>query len=146
MAEITTYEQFELTREYIDDLRILIDNEQADRIQEQLSELHPADIAEIYEELNIDEAKYTFLLLDKEVAADVLAELEEDDRKSFSKSFHREFWPNASSRIWIRMMLPMLFQNFRKKSRSASFRTLKTKNKPKTFAICFAMTRTLPGD
>jgi magnesium transporter len=83
MAEITTYEQFELTREYIDDLRILIDNEQADRIQEQLSELHPADIAEIYEELNINEAKYTFLLLDKEVAADVLAELEEDDRKKF---------------------------------------------------------------
>jgi magnesium transporter len=83
MAENTTYEQFELTREYIDDLRVLIEQEQSEKIIELLSDLHPADIAEVYEELNIDEAKYTFLLLDKEVAADVLAELEEDDRKKF---------------------------------------------------------------
>jgi len=83
MAENTTYEQFELTREFIDDLRIFIENEDSDRIKNMLSDLHPADIAEIYEELNIDEAKYTFLLLEKETAADVLAELEEDDRSKF---------------------------------------------------------------
>lgn len=83
MAEINTFEQFELTREYLDNLRELIENEQAEQIKELLSDLHPADIAEIYEELNINEAKSTFLLLDKETAADVLAELEEDDRRKF---------------------------------------------------------------
>lgn len=83
MAENATYEQFELTREFINDLQLLIENEQSDKIITLLSDLYPADIAEIYEELNIDEAKYTFLLLEKEIAADVLAELEEDDRRKF---------------------------------------------------------------
>jgi magnesium transporter len=83
MAESKTYEQFELTREYIDNLRELIENEKSKDVIHLLSDLHPADIAEIYEELNIEEAKYTFLLLDKEIAADVLAELEEDDRRKF---------------------------------------------------------------
>jgi len=85
MVENYTYEQFELSREFLDNLRSLIEQDQKEQILELLKDLHPADIAEIYEELNIEEAKSTFLLLDQEVAADVLAELEEDDRKKFLK-------------------------------------------------------------
>lgn len=85
MSENITYEQFELTREFIEELQQNIEFEEKDHIVKMLQDLHPADIAEIYEELNIEEAKFTFLLLDKEIAADVLAELEEDDRKKFLK-------------------------------------------------------------
>ncbi|OYT17417.1 MAG: magnesium transporter [Bacteroidetes bacterium 4572_77] len=83
MEQNTTYEAFELTREFLDNLRANIEAENKENIIASLADLHAADIAEIYEELNIDEAKYTFLLLDQEVAADVLTELEEDDRKKF---------------------------------------------------------------
>lgn len=83
MSENTTYEQFELTREFIEELQQNIEFEEKDHIIKMLNDLHPADIAEIYDELNIEEAKFTFLLLEKEVAADVLAELEEDNRKKF---------------------------------------------------------------
>ena len=48
-----------------------------------LQDLHAADIAEIYKELNIEEAKFLYLLLEGEKAADVLAELEVDDREKF---------------------------------------------------------------
>lgn len=83
MSENTTYEPFELTREFIEELQQNIEFEEKDHIIKLLNDLHPADIAEIYDELNIEEAKFTFLLLEKEIAADVLAELEEDNRKKF---------------------------------------------------------------
>ena len=86
MSENITYEPFELSREFIEELQQNIEFEQKDHIVKMLGDLHPADIAEIYEELNIDEAKFTFLLLDHEIAADVLAELEETDRKKFLKA------------------------------------------------------------
>lgn len=85
MAENISYKQFELTREFIDELRSYIDVNREEDVINLLEDLHPADIAEIYEELNIDEAKYSFLLLDQEIAASVLAELEEDDRTKFLK-------------------------------------------------------------
>ena len=48
--------------------------------RKELSELHPADIAELYQELELDEAEFLFKLLDEDTAADVLMELDEDDR------------------------------------------------------------------
>lgn len=81
---------FELTREYVDNLQELIEAKDEKIISHLLEELHPADIAEIYDELNIDEAKFLYFLLDDEKAADVLTELEEDDRKKFLKSLPSE--------------------------------------------------------
>jgi magnesium transporter len=77
--------QFELTREYIDDLKNLIDQENATEAKAKIEDLHPADIADILDELNTAEAIYIFLLLDGDTGADVLAEIEEDDRKRFIK-------------------------------------------------------------
>ena len=77
--------QFELTREYIDDLRNLIDQENATEAKAKIEELHAVDIADILDELNTEEAKYIFLLLDADTGADVLSEIEEDDRKRFIK-------------------------------------------------------------
>ena len=77
--------QFELTREYIDDLKNLIDQENATEAKAKTEDLHAADIADILDELNTEEAIYIFLLLDGDTGADVLAEIEEDDRKRFIK-------------------------------------------------------------
>lgn len=73
----------ELTREYISELRSIIDVKDERAALEKLEALHPADIAEIYEGLSLEEAKYLYLLLDPEKASDVLVELEEDDREKF---------------------------------------------------------------
>jgi len=74
---------FELSKEYITDLREVISNEDENEAINLMRDLHPADIAEIYDVLSIEEAKFLYLLLDGEKAADVLVELEEDDRERF---------------------------------------------------------------
>lgn len=76
---------FELTREYIDNLREVIERKDEATSLQLMGELHAADIAGIYKELNIEEAKFLYLLLNKEKASDVLIELEEDDREHFLK-------------------------------------------------------------
>lgn len=75
----------EITREYIGEIRGLIEAKDDKAALKMMEDLHPADIAEIYEEINIEEAKYLYMLLDPETAADVLVELEEDDRERFLK-------------------------------------------------------------
>ena len=73
----------ELTREYISALRSIIDVRDDKDVLKKLEALHPADIAELYQSLNIEEVTYLYLLLDPEKASDVLVELEEDDREKF---------------------------------------------------------------
>lgn len=75
----------EITREFVEEIRDVIDLLDEKRALELMENVHPADIALLYNELDIDEAKFLFLLLDGEKAADVLAELDEDDRERFLK-------------------------------------------------------------
>lgn len=71
----------ELTKEYIDELKKVIDEKDKKKASETLGHLHPADIAELYKELTLKEAIYLYLLLDGDKAADVLMELEDDERR-----------------------------------------------------------------
>ena len=48
---------FELTREYIDELKELIEKKDDAAALEKINELHPADIAEIFSELESDESQ-----------------------------------------------------------------------------------------
>ena len=75
----------ELTREYVAELQALIEAKDERSALQMMENLHPADIAEIYNELQIEEARYLYLLLDPETASDVLVEMEEDDREQFLK-------------------------------------------------------------
>ncbi|NOR33937.1 MAG: magnesium transporter, partial [Bacteroidales bacterium] len=75
-----------LTRKYINDLRSVIEARNDSAALDMLEQLHPADIAEIYENLSLEDATYLILLLDPEKASDVLVELEEDERESFLKA------------------------------------------------------------
>lgn len=81
---------FELTREYVDQLKEMINNKDDAQTLEMISELHPADIAEIFGELEHEESIYVYNLLDSELSADVLVELEEDEREEFIKSMPGE--------------------------------------------------------
>lgn len=75
--------QFEITREFIDSLKAAVESNDEVRVFDLIRDLHAADIAELYGGLTIEEAKFVYLLLDREKAADVLIELEEDDREKF---------------------------------------------------------------
>jgi len=73
--------RFELTKEYLDDLSEAIAEGRDSFLKTELDELHPADIAEIFDDLKTVEQSYLFRLIDKEKAADVMIELDEDDRE-----------------------------------------------------------------
>ena len=70
----------EFTPEYIDTIRGIIGEHDDERARKALADLHPADIAELYQDLDLEEAEYLYQLLDDETAAEVLMELDNDDR------------------------------------------------------------------
>ena len=70
-----------MNEEYIDNVKHLIEQKDADKVKGLLIDLHPADIAELCNDLNPEEAKFIYRLLDNEIAADVLVEMDEDARK-----------------------------------------------------------------
>ena len=76
-------QQFELTHEFLSQLEEQIDAGNKTEVSKQIAGLHPADIAEILEELNNERAQFVFLLLDNEKAGDVLAEIDEEERVHF---------------------------------------------------------------
>lgn len=75
--------QFEKSKEYIDELIIAINNNDTVWIDEHLACLHFADIADILERLNTDQAKFVYFCLEEETQADVLMEFEEHVRDKF---------------------------------------------------------------
>ncbi len=78
--------RFELTKEFLEDLRLKIEAHDLPWIKDRVIELHYADIAEILDKLSSEEAKFIYFLLDEEVQADVLMELEEEVRDKFLAS------------------------------------------------------------
>ncbi|PVZ15258.1 magnesium transporter [Porphyromonas loveana] len=70
----------DFTKEYLHNLREIIDQKRDAEALELMSRLHPEDIADLYDELDLDEAVYLYLLLDGEKAGLVLLELDEDER------------------------------------------------------------------
>lgn len=71
----------EINKEFLTVLTENIREQNSKATHEMMVDLHPADIAEFFPELDLDEQSYIFSLLDNEVSAAVLLELEEDDRK-----------------------------------------------------------------
>ena len=70
----------EITRELLDQIKATIESQDEASLTGMLEDLHPADIAEICEELEWKDSHYLYNLLDDEIASDVLAELEEPER------------------------------------------------------------------
>ena len=72
-----------MNEEFISYIKQLIELNDSAQVKELLHGLHPADIAELIDDLKLEEAKFIYLLLDNETAADVLVEMDEDKRKEF---------------------------------------------------------------
>jgi magnesium transporter len=72
---------FQLTDELIEKVEQLIEANNGKELQLLLKEFHYADIAEILDELDQDEAVYVIKLLDSETTSDILMELDEDIRE-----------------------------------------------------------------
>ncbi len=75
----------EINKEFIEQIEILIKNQDDTAILKLLDDEHHADIAEILDLLNLDEATYIIKLLDSEKTAEILMEIDEDTREKVLK-------------------------------------------------------------
>ena len=80
----------EYTPEYLEHLREIIEQRNEEAARTELADLHPADIAELYQELDLDEEEFLYQLLDEDIAADVLMELDEDSRRKLLSNMPAE--------------------------------------------------------
>ncbi|MFC4095284.1 magnesium transporter [Euzebyella saccharophila] len=77
---------FKLTDELVEQIEQLIDSQQNTELVKLMDDVHYADIAEIINELNEDEATYLIKLLETDKTSDVLTELDEDVREAILKN------------------------------------------------------------
>ena len=81
----------EFTDTDIERIEELFENGDSSAAREELSQLHPADIAELFRGVSLKEAEWLFNLIDnKEQKADVLMELDEEDRKKLLEDMDPE--------------------------------------------------------
>ncbi len=81
MQEEKEYIQFELTDELIGLVEQFVETKNEISLKALLNDFHYADIAEILDELDLDEAVYVIKLLDSETTSDILIEMDEDNRE-----------------------------------------------------------------
>lgn len=80
----------EFDEDYLEHIRSIIAEHNEEQARRELEDLHPADIAELYQSLNLEESEFLYKLLDEETAADVVMELDEDDRKKLLQGMDAE--------------------------------------------------------
>ena len=79
-----------MTTELIEQIKELIEKKDSVLLQDKISTMHPADIAEICGELDIEEARFLYRQLDNEKAADALIEMDEDLRNELLEELPSE--------------------------------------------------------
>ena len=75
-------EEFKISKELILQLGEFIQSKNDQQLEVLLNDMHHADIAEILDELDFDQATYIFKVLDSEKTAEILLELEDDLREN----------------------------------------------------------------
>ncbi|GGZ44149.1 MULTISPECIES: magnesium transporter [Mesonia] len=73
--------QFQISREFIEKIENLVEDKNNKELLVQFENMHHADIAETLEELSLDDATYVIKLLESDKTAEVLMELDEEDRE-----------------------------------------------------------------
>jgi magnesium transporter len=76
--------------EYLESLKAIIERHDEEEARKAIADLHPADIADLYQDLDLNEAEFLYRLLDDETAADVLMELDDDDRHKLLSAMSTE--------------------------------------------------------
>ncbi|MDB9755579.1 magnesium transporter [Winogradskyella sp.] len=77
--------QFQLSNELIEKVEILVEDKNDKELKLLLNEYHYADIAEILDELDVEDSVYVIKLLDSGLTSDILMELDEDNREDILK-------------------------------------------------------------
>ncbi len=77
--------EFKISKELIQELEQLIQTKNDQQLEVLLNDLHHADIAEVLDELDFEEATYIFKVLDSDKTAEILLELEDDLRENILK-------------------------------------------------------------
>ncbi|OUS17784.1 magnesium transporter [Nonlabens dokdonensis] len=72
--------QFNITKDFLEEIQSLIEVNDSEQLERILDELHFADIAEIIDELNLEQAVFIVKLLDSEKTSEALMELDEAQR------------------------------------------------------------------
>ncbi|GAB4131237.1 MAG: magnesium transporter [Bacteroidia bacterium] len=78
---------FEVTDQFISDLHQAIERQDADFLKSVLDDLHPADVAEILNRLDPDDAAAAYKYVSEETAAEALLLLDEDNRSRILKDY-----------------------------------------------------------
>ncbi|WP_047548426.1 magnesium transporter [Psychroserpens sp. Hel_I_66] len=86
MVEERENSQFELTSELIEQVELCVAQNNDKELKRLLNEFHFADVAEILDELDLDDSVYVIKLLDSETTSDILMELDEDNREKILKN------------------------------------------------------------
>jgi magnesium transporter len=81
---------FEPTQEYLERFRTAVDNQDEKFIRESLETVRHEDVSALLEEFNAEQSKYVLELLEKEIATDVIEDLDEDVRTKFLTAFNSE--------------------------------------------------------
>ena len=76
----------ELTRDFLDRLQAQIESGKDVELAATLGEIHPKDVADIFDALKREETLYLYRLLDPDQRSEVIAELEEDIREELLSS------------------------------------------------------------
>lgn len=77
--------EFKISKELIEKIEVLVENNNQNGVLELLHEFHFADIAEIMDELDEHEASFVFNALESEQTAEILLELDEELREKILK-------------------------------------------------------------
>ena len=76
----------DFNNEIIDEIKNFISANNNKKLKETLKDIHYADIAELIDNLNIDEATYLIKLLKSDTTADALAEIDDEKREKILKN------------------------------------------------------------
>lgn len=82
--------QFELTKEYLEEIREATAANDENRLIGLFNEVHAADIAEIVTELTTEEAKVVLQYLEPDRASDTITHLDEEERRDLLESYSSE--------------------------------------------------------
>ena len=81
---------FELSKEFLERFTEAVQARDEEFIKTSLEGVNSADISELLEEFDGEESKYVLDLLDPEIGADIIVELDEDTQSKFVENFSSE--------------------------------------------------------
>ncbi|TRX61783.1 magnesium transporter [Fulvivirga sp. M361] len=80
--------QFELTNEFLERMRTALAERDTDFIKMSLNGVMAADVSALLTEFDTEDSKYVLELLDEELRAEIINDLDEDIRERFLKAFN----------------------------------------------------------